>query len=298
MNTFKITIWYNPIALKKIAFVNQKGGVGKTTTAINIAGFMSIRGYRILIVDLDPQGNATTGLGLDRNSFQSSTYEILIEGLSFDQAIHATSVERLYIVPSNRNLPGCEIELTSLENREMRLKAALDRSEEPFDYILIDCPPSLGLLTLNGLVAADSLVIPIQAEFYALEGLSQLLETFHLVRANLNPNLSIEGILMTMFDGRTNLAREVENEVRSFFTGREKLFSTRIPRNISLSEAPSHGLPISHYAPGSLGALAYSDLADEIITARQPQRRDDAPDIKPIDEQIKRIPETEPGPPI
>ena len=284
--------------MKKIAFVNQKGGVGKTTTAINIAGFMSIRGYRILIVDLDPQGNATTGLGLDRNSFQSSTYEILIEGLSFDQAIHATSVERLYIVPSNRNLPGCEIELTSLENREMRLKAALDRSEEPFDYILIDCPPSLGLLTLNGLVAADSLVIPIQAEFYALEGLSQLLETFHLVRANLNPNLSIEGILMTMFDGRTNLAREVENEVRSFFTGREKLFSTRIPRNISLSEAPSHGLPISHYAPGSLGALAYSDLADEIITARQPQRRDDAPDIKPIDEQIKRIPETEPGPPI
>lgn len=233
-----------------------------------------MRGKQVLLIDLDPQGNATTGIGLDRNEITAGTYEVLVESAPLERVIIETAVPGLRILPSNRNLPGCEIELTPMIARELRLRKAIDRCNERFDFILIDCPPSLGLLTLNGLVAADSLIIPIQAEFYALEGLSQLLQTYHLVNANLNPDLRVQGILMTMYDGRTNLAREVEAEVGSFFAGREKVFHTKIPRNIRLAEAPSHGLPISHYAPGSLGAMAYSDLTEEILstieTSHQP----------------------------
>lgn len=257
--------------MKTIAFVNQKGGVGKTTTALNVAGFMALRGKQVLLVDLDPQGNATTGIGLDRNEITVGTYEVIVEGAPLERTIMETEIPGLRVLPANRNLPGCEIELTPMIARELRLRKAIEHCGEYFDFILIDCPPSLGPLTLNGLVAADSLIIPIQAEFYALEGLSQLLQTFHLVTANLNPDLTIQGILMTMFDGRTNLAREVQAEVENFFAGREKVFETKIPRNIRLAEAPSHGKPISHYAPGSLGAMAYSDLTEEILSAFEPE---------------------------
>jgi chromosome partitioning protein len=253
--------------LKRIAFVNQKGGVGKTTTAINLAGFLAQRGRDVLLVDLDPQGNATTGLGIDRDGILSSIYEVLMEGMPAANAIRPTSIPGLKMIPSSRHLPGCEIELTAADNREFRLFNALQGNLQPSTYILIDCPPSLGLLTLNGLVAAQSLIIPLQAEFFALEGLSQLLQTYHLVRANLNPTLHIEGILLTMYDNRTNLAREVEAEIVNYFSGRERVFKSKIPRNIRLAEAPSHGLPISHYAAGSLGALAYSELAEEVISS-------------------------------
>ncbi len=261
--------------MKRIAFVNQKGGVGKTTTAINVAGFLAGRGYNTLLVDIDPQGNATTGMGFNRDNLINSVYEVLMDAAPIEKAIQQTSIPGLKVLPSNRNLPGCEIELAGVEHREFRLRQALEKCSDQFAYILIDCPPSLGLLTLNGLVAAHSLVIPIQAEFFALEGLSQLLQTYHLVKANLNPGLQIEGILMTMYDGRTKLAREVEDEVKGFFEGREAVFQTKVPRNIRLAEAPSYGLPISHYAPGSLGALAYSDLAQEIISANEEKPEQD-----------------------
>ncbi len=265
--------------MKRIALVNQKGGVGKTTTALNLAGFLATRGKRVLLIDLDPQGNATTGIGLDRNEITIGTYDVLVDALTLRRAIHETAIPNIKVLPSDRNLPGCEIELTPMIAREVRLRKALQECESDFDYALLDCPPSLGLLTLNGLVAAQSLVIPIQAEFFALEGLSQLLQTYHLVKANLNPGLRVEGILMTMYDGRTNLARQVEEEVAKFFLGRERVFHSRIPRNIRLAEAPSHGLPISHYAPGSLGAMAYSELTDEILEANEPAEK-----IQPVDQ--------------
>jgi len=190
-----------------------------------------------------------------------------MEGMPISDAVRQTPIPGLKMIPSSKHLPGCEIELTAVENREFRLRNSLETTPQPFTYILIDCPPSLGLLTLNGLVAAHSLIIPIQAEFFALEGLSQLLQTYHLVHANLNPTLHIEGILLTMYDNRTNLAREVEAEIANYFLGRERVFKSKIPRNIRLAEAPSHGFPISHYAPGSLGALAYSELTEEVISS-------------------------------
>lgn len=246
-----------------IAVANQKGGVGKTTTAVNLSACLAEAGKRVLLVDIDPQGNATSGLGVDRKSVEASVYDLLLEDFSPQQAMVATKIERLYIVPATIDLAGAEIELVPRISRENRLKKALHGVRGEFDFVLIDCPPSLGLLTINALTAADSILIPIQCEYYALEGLSQLMDTFRLVREALNPNLEIEGVVLTMFDGRTNLSIQVVDDVKRFFKG--KVYRSIITRNVRLSEAPSHGQPITVYDPRSKGAEAYSELAREVI---------------------------------
>lgn len=247
-----------------ISIANQKGGVAKTTTAVNVAAFMAMEGKRVLLIDIDPQGNASSGLGINRQETEYCIYDVIINGVSVDAVIHDTEIENLKLVPATIQLAGAEIELVSAISRESKLKKAIKTIKDQYDYIIIDCPPSLGLLTLNALTAADSLLIPIQCEYYALEGLGQLMNTYELVRKHLNPHLEIEGVLLTMFDARTNLAIQVVDEVKNHFKG--KVFATIIPRNVRLSEAPSHGKPVSLYDPKSRGAEVYHDLAKEVIS--------------------------------
>jgi len=249
---------------KAIAIFNQKGGVGKTTTNVNLAACLAIRGKKVLILDIDPQGNTTSGIGIVKKGLETTSYEILIDdSMEPEKAILKTGVENLDIIPASARLAGAEIELVQLEGREKRLKKAIEKIKGNYDYIFIDCPPSLGLLTINSLTAVDSVLIPIQCEFYALEGVSQLMTTIEIVQKNLNPDLQVQGVILSMFDGRTNLSIQVVEEVKKYF--REKVYSTVIPRNVRLAEAPSHGLPITQYDPKSKGAEAYLEFADEFL---------------------------------
>jgi len=249
---------------KAIAIFNQKGGVGKTTTNINLAACLAMRGKKILVIDIDPQGNTTSGLGIQKKTLELTSYSLLVDDeVNAEDVIIPTGVENLDIMPASVDLAGAEIELVKLGGREKRLKTALDRVRYQYDYMFIDCPPSLGLLTINALTAVDSVLIPIQCEFYALEGVSQLVSTVELVRRSLNPDLKIEGVILSMFDGRTNLSIQVVEEVKKYFGN--KLYSTVIPRNVRLAEAPSFGLPITSYDPKSKGAVAYQLFADEFL---------------------------------
>ena len=244
-----------------VAIANQKGGVGKSTTAINLGAGLALQGETILIVDLDPQGNTTSGLGIDRGSIEMSMYDILVDGAPVSDVLEPTSVRELHVIPATIELAGAEIELVSMLSREQRLKKSLGEIVEEYDHILIDCPPSLGLLTINGLSAADEVLIPIQCEYYALEGVSQLTRNIELVQNSLNPQLTIEGVVLTMFDGRTTLSSDVVAQVRDHFG--ETAYKTVIPRTVRLSEAPSYGEPIEAYDPMSRGAIAYRELARE-----------------------------------
>ena len=250
---------------KTIVICNQKGGTGKTTTAVNLSAALADLGKKIVLVDMDPQGNSTSGVGVNKNEIKNSAYEVLLNKVQASNAILKTSITNLELIPCNIHLTGAEIELVGVLSRETRLKKALSDIKDSYDYIIIDSPPSLGLLTLNALVAADSILIPIQCEFYALEGVSQLLNTISLVREGLNSALQVEGVLLTMADFRTNLTVEVINEIRNYF--KEKVYQTIIPRNIRLSEAPSYGKPINLYDSGSIGAKKYAELAQEVIRA-------------------------------
>jgi len=244
-----------------VAIANQKGGVGKSTTAINLGAGLAFQGERVLIVDLDPQGNTTSGLGVDRSAIRYSMYDLLVDDVGVEDVIEPSSVRDLFVVPATIELAGAEIELVSMFSREKRLGTALEPVAGDYDFVLIDCPPSLGLLTVNGLAAADEVLIPIQCEYYALEGVSQLMKNIQLVQRNLNPDLEIEGVLLTMFDGRTTLASDVVAQVREHFG--ETTYRTVIPRTVRLSEAPSYGEPIEAYDPMSRGAIAYREMARE-----------------------------------
>ena len=244
------------------ACTNQKGGVGKTTTVINLAAYLALSGTRTLVIDLDPQGNATSGLGVDRRSIERSSYETLVDRVPISEVVASTPIKGLDLVPSTPSLSGAEVELVGATARERRLAAGLAELNGRYDRVLIDCPPSLGLLTVNALTAADGVLIPIQTEYYALEGLSQLVSTIRRVREGLNPRLEIEGVLLTMYDARTNLSAQVASEVRRHMNG--TVYRTVVPRSVRLSEAPSHGLPIALYDPTSRGADAYRELAGEV----------------------------------
>lgn len=249
--------------VKVIAIANQKGGVGKTTTAVNLAACLAALDRKVLLVDSDPQGNATSGLGFDKRDIKQCIYDTLINDISMQDVIKHTAYKNLDVVPATIQLAGAEIELVSLMNREGRMKNSLERVKHNYDYVIIDCPPSLGLLTINALTAASSVIIPIQCEFYALEGVTMLMNTIQLVQRNLNPALKLEGVLMTMFDSRTNLSTEVVEEVKKYF--KTKMYQTIIPRNVRLSEAPSHGQPVIDYDSKSKGALVYMELAQEVV---------------------------------
>ncbi len=248
---------------KVIAIANQKGGVGKTTTAVNLAACIAHLGKTVLLVDVDPQGNATSGVGVERGDVEYCIYDILVEDIPIKKIIKETQVEGLFVIPSTIQLAGAEIELVNSISRESRLKLAIDSVKNHFDFVVIDCPPSLGLLTLNALTASDSVLIPVQCEYYALEGLTQLINTVRMVQKHLNNHLKIEGVLMTMYDARTNLSNQVIDEVRKYFE--DKVYKTIIPRIVRLSEAPSHGKPIITFDAKSRGAEVYLSLASEVI---------------------------------
>jgi len=248
---------------KVFAITNQKGGVGKTTTAINLSTCISLYKKRVLLIDIDPQGNTSSGIGLDRLKIKRCVYDVLINQVPINEVIMQTQIKNLDVLPSTIQLAGAEIELVNYISRENKLKHAIRPIKDNYEYIIIDCPPSLGLLTLNSLTAADSVIIPIQCEYYALEGISQLLNTINLVRENLNSSLEIEGILFTMYDSRTNLSRDVVEEVKKYFRG--KIFKSVIPRNVRVSEAPSYGKPVVVYDKKSKGAIAYKKLAKEVM---------------------------------
>ena len=246
-----------------IAVANQKGGVGKTTTTINLSSCLAEAGKKVLTIDMDPQGNTTSGLGLSKNEVNNTVYELMLGECSVGESIHKTEIENLSVISSNVNLAGAEIELLDLREKEYVLKNEIDYIKDDYDFIIIDCPPSLSMLTVNAMTTADTVLVPIQCEYYALEGLSQLMYTIDLVQQRLNPNLKMEGVVFTMYDARTNLSAQVVENVKR--TLKENIYETIIPRNIRLSEAPSHGMPITKYAPDSTGANAYRLLAMEVI---------------------------------
>ena len=248
---------------KIISFSNQKGGVGKTTTCVNMAAYLAQAGKKVLLVDLDPQGNATTGLGFSKGALKKSVYNVIIEDEAVKDNVLETELERLFLLPANIDLAGAEVDLVYKKNRDKVLRAALTPVKDAFDYILIDCPPSLGLLTINALSAADSAIIPIQSEYYALEGLSQLMNTISLVRQHLNKSLKVEGVVLTMYDGRSLISKQIAAEIKKYFS--KKLYEIVIPRNIRLSEAPSHGKPILLHDPKCMGARAYAALTEEFL---------------------------------
>ena len=249
---------------KAIAIFNQKGGVGKTTTNINLAACLALNGKKVLVLDIDPQGNTTSGLGISKRELEDTIYNILVDNdYNPRNAIIETGVENLHLIPASVDLAGAEVELVQVEGREKALKNGIEKIKDDYDYIFIDCPPSLGLLTINSLAAVDSVLIPIQCEFYALEGVSQLVSTIELVKKSLNPALEVQGVILSMFDGRTNLSAQVVQEVKRYFGG--KVYSTVIPRNVRLAEAPSYGLPITLYDPKSRGAEAYMEFSEEFI---------------------------------
>ena len=248
---------------KIIAVTNQKGGVGKTTTCVNLSAALGLMGKKVLLIDLDPQGNSTQGLGISKQSLEKSVYDVLVGAASAEDTVLHTDYENVDIIPTNNELLGAEIEMVALENREFRLKTALASLRGNYDFVFIDCPPSIGLLTLNGLCATDTFILPIQCEFYALEGLSQLMGHIRIVKRKYNPLIEIEGVLFTMYDGRLNLTQQVANEVKKYFP--RKVYKTVIPRSVRLSEAPSYGMPISYYDRASKGAKAYAELAQEFL---------------------------------
>ncbi len=249
---------------KVIAVINQKGGVGKSTSVINLSACLGENKKKVLVIDFDPQGNSTSGYGIEKDELEHDVYDVILDGFPIEDAIIETCEPNVFIVPATIQLATAEIELVSLEKRESVLKEAVNRVKDEFDYVLIDCPPSLGLLTINALIAANSLIIPIQCEYYALEGVAKLLESMEMVKRHKNPNLEIFGVLMTMYDSRTTLSKQVVDEVRRYFG--KTMFKTIVPRNVKLSEAPSHGLPVIKYARVSKGSLAYMKLAKEVVT--------------------------------
>jgi len=248
---------------KIISISNQKGGVGKTTTSINLSSFLASMGKKVLIIDIDPQGNAGSGLGLNVNEQKDTTYEVILGEISIQEASQKTGIDNLFIVPANINLSGAEIDLMNQDKKEFSLKNAISKQRNNYDFIIIDCPPSLGVLTINALTASDSVIITLQTEYFALEGLSQLIKIISLVQENLNSSLELEGVLLTMYDKRTNLSNQVANDVKGYFG--DKVYSTTIPRNIKLGEAPSFGKPINLYDPDGIGAQSYKNFALEVI---------------------------------
>ncbi len=250
-----------------IAIANQKGGVGKTTTAINLSACLAAEGKKVLLIDLDPQANASSGLGIGQSSSLKSVYDVLIEESKLEDVVRSSPVEGLWLIPSSVSLAAAEVELIGVSARERVLKGALLQFKLDYDYVLIDCPPSLGLLTINALTAADSVLVPIQCEYFALEGLTQLMNTIRLVKRNYNAQLDIKGVVLTMFDGRTKLGEQVVEEVRKYF--KNKVYTTIVPRNVRLSEAPSHGVPIHQYDNRSTGAMAYQRLAREVMGVQE-----------------------------
>ena len=255
---------------KVISIANQKGGVGKTTTAINLSTILAKKGKKVLLIDADPQGNGTSGLGINKEQ-KFSVYDVLIEDIEVENTLQKTLVKNLDLCPSNINLAGAEVQLVSMEDREYRLKTKLDIIKNKYDYIIIDCPPSLGLVTLNAFTASDSVLIPVQCEYYALEGLGQLLNTIELVKKHMNKDLRIEGALLTMYDARTNLSNQVVKEVKRYFE--DKVYKNVIPRNVKLSEAPSYGMPITMYDPRSKGAKSYEKFAKEFLKKNEEESK-------------------------
>ena len=255
-----------------LAIVNQKGGVGKTTTAVNLATALAAINKKVLVIDFDPQGNASTGLGIDSANRTLTSYDLVLNDITLEEAVQSTVVPGLFVVPATIDLSGAEIEMVSLMRREYRLKQVLDNNPTPYDYVLIDCPPSLGLLTINALAAASAVLIPLQCEFYALEGLSHLVRTIDMVRANLNPELAIQGIVLTMYDKRNKFTEQIEQDVRGYFG--EKVYNAVIPRNVRMSEAPSHGKPALIYDMRCAGSKAYIQLASELLKRERKQQKE------------------------
>ena len=255
---------------KVVSVANQKGGVGKTTTTVNLGTILAKKGKKVLLIDADPQGNATSGLGLEKE-VEFSTYDVLVNETTLEEAIQDTIIKNLKICPANMDLAGAEVELVSMMSREQRLKEKLEEVKDRFDYVLIDCPPSLGLITLNSFTASDSVLIPVQCEYFALEGLGQLLNTINLVKKHLNKGIQVEGALLTMYDMRTNLSNQVVKEVKKYFD--DKVYKTVIPRNVRLSEAPSYGMPITEYDPRSKGAKSYIKFAKEFLKINEEEKK-------------------------